>query len=162
MTYSIRSATSGDCSLLWEFLSIASYQEGIEETKQNPVLVKYVKDWKRPSDFGFIAVDKGGAAIGAAWARQFTLRDEPHFYVDDRHPEVAMGVNSAHQGTGIGGNLLSQLINEAHVRNVGLCLNVRSTNPAVRLYRRAGFVKAHDSEFANLGGSMSFGMILKS
>jgi hypothetical protein len=35
----------------------------------------FLDGWPRPGDFGFIA-KRDGVAIGAAWARQFSSREE--------------------------------------------------------------------------------------
>ena len=42
-------------------------------------------------------------------------------------------------GQGVGEKLMRALIAEATSRGVGLCLSVRSENPARRLYERLGF-----------------------
>ena len=83
MTYRLRVANSADKSILWEFLAIASYQESVEAAKRVPDLEKYLVGWKRRTDFGFIAVNEADQAVGAAWARQFSLKDNPLFFVDD-------------------------------------------------------------------------------
>jgi GNAT superfamily N-acetyltransferase len=61
------------------------------------------------------------------------------FYVDERMPEVSIGVGEDARGQGIGEALLRSPIEEAERRGVGVCLNVRGSNPALRLYERVGF-----------------------
>ena len=42
----------------------------------------------------------------------------------------------------------------------GLCLNVRDSNPAIRLYQRAGYRLITGAEVPNRVGGLSFGMLL--
>jgi hypothetical protein len=87
----IRAATQDDFGLLWEFLAIAAYEPDVDAAKAVPFVAAHLAGWRRPEDFGFIA-EREGAAIGAAWARQFSLNEEPAFYVDERTPEITIGV----------------------------------------------------------------------
>ncbi len=77
--------------------------------------------------------------IGAAWARQFSADDHKIAFGDDRTPWISIGVRPGARGQGIGEKLLRALIAEAGLRGLGLCLSVRSENPARRLYDRLGF-----------------------
>ena len=122
-----------------------------------PFVAFHLAGWQRSEDFGFIA-ERNGAAIGAAWARQFTRDEQPAFYVDERTPEVTIGVKPCVRGRGVGGMLLQALISEAAGRGIGLCLNVRHDNPARRLYERVGFRLVPGSGVPNRVGGTSFGM----
>jgi ribosomal protein S18 acetylase RimI-like enzyme len=53
------------------------------------------------------------------------------------------------------------LIDEAGRRELGLCLSVRSENPARRLYERLGFRDIPGSAATNRAGGMSIGMALR-
>jgi ribosomal protein S18 acetylase RimI-like enzyme len=154
----IRSATGDDLAVLWDFLAIAAYETDAAAAKAVPFVAAHLEGWRRPEDFGFIA-ERDGVAIGAAWARQFSLDEQPAFYVDDRTPEVTIGVSEAARGRGVGETLLSALIAEATRRCAGLCLNVRHDNPARRLYERIGFRLVPGSSVPNRVGGTSFGMI---
>ena len=154
----IRPAGQDDLDLLWRFLAIAGYEPDVVTAKAIPFVAAHVADWQRPEDFGFVA-ERRGAALGAAWARQFSRGEEPLFFVDARTPEVTIGVAEEARGLGIGGTLLDALKAEAEHRGVGLCLNVRHDNPAQRLYRRLGFRMA-GSALPNRVGGLSFGMVL--
>jgi len=66
-----------------------------------------------------------------------------------------------HHRKGIGEALLGELILEAERRGVGLCLNVRDSNPAIRLYERVGFWRVPGTEVKNRTGGLSFGMQLR-
>ena len=154
----IRLATPDDLAVLWGFLTIAPYEPDVDAAKAVPFVAAHLAGWRRPQDFGFIA-ERDGMALGAAWARQFSPDEEPAFYVDERTPEVTIGVGESARGRGIGGMLLRALTAEAARRHVGLCLNVRHDNPARRLYERIGFRLVPDSGVPNRVGGISFGII---
>jgi len=58
----------------------------------------------------------------------------------------------------LGKKLMRAMIDEAARRGLGLCLSVRSENPARRLYERLGFRDVPGSAVTNRTGSMSIGM----
>ena len=154
----IRTATQNDLDILWDFLAIAAYEPNADAAKAVPFAAAHLAGWQRSEDFGFIA-EIDAAAIGAAWARQFSRDEQPAFYVDEHTPEVTIGVAEAARGQGVGGMLLRALIAEAARRGVGLFLNVRHDNPAWRLYERTGFRLVASSAVPNRVGGTSFGMI---
>ena len=154
----IRAATQDDLGILWDFLVIAAYEADVAAAKAVPFVAAHLEGWPRPEDFGFIA-EQDAEAIGAAWARQFSLDEQPAFYVNGRTPEVSIGVTERVRGQGIGARLLRALTAEAARRGVGLCLNVRHDNPARRLYERIGFRLVPASAVPNRVGGTSFGMI---
>jgi GNAT superfamily N-acetyltransferase len=82
------------------------------------------------------------------------------FYIDERTPEISIGVKELARGQGIGEMLLRSLIAEARGRGLRLCLNIRSTNPARRLYERVGFQVVPEMTVQNRVGGQSFGMVL--
>jgi GNAT superfamily N-acetyltransferase len=92
-------------------------------------------------------------------ARQFSMKEEPAFYVDENTPEITIGVKPGIRGRGIGGLLLNSVIEEATWRGIGLCLNVRHDNPARRLYQCFGFRLVPGSGVRNRVGGTSFGML---
>ena len=154
----IRSATQIDLGILWDFLAIAGYEADVAAAKAVPFVAAHLAGWQRSEDFGFIA-ERDGMAIGAAWARQFARDEQPAFFVDERTPEVTIGVKPHIRGRGVGGMLLHALLGEAARRGIGLCLNVRHDNPARRLYERVGFRLVPGSGVPNRVGGTSFGMI---
>jgi ribosomal protein S18 acetylase RimI-like enzyme len=154
----IRAATQDDLGLLWDLLAIAAYEPDVDAAKAVPFVAAHLAGWRRAEDFGFIA-EREGAAIGAAWARQFSPDEQSPFYVDERTPEVTIGVRPHSRGQGVGRMLLDALIAEATQRGVGLCLNVRHDNPARRLYERIGFRLVPGSGVPNRVGGTSLGMI---
>lgn len=153
----IRPAAQGDLDLLWEFLAMAAYEPGVEAAKAVPFVAAHLVDWQRRSDFGFIA-EVDGQPVGAAWSRHIPAEDNP-FHIDDRSPVVTIAVRDDARGKGIGAALLRALITEAAARGVRLSLDVRETNPAMRLYERLGFRRVPGHEVRNRVGAMSFGMV---
>jgi ribosomal protein S18 acetylase RimI-like enzyme len=156
---SIRAARQDDLDVLWRFLAIAAQEPRVAKAKAVPLVATHLAGWRRACDFGYVA-EEDGRAVGAAWARQFTLDEEPTFYVDDNTPEISLGVSETMRSNGVGKTLLDALIEEANRRGVGLCLNIRVSNPAVRLYERVGFRRVRGTEVGNRLGGISFGMAL--
>ena len=102
----IRPAGPGDLQTLWEFLAMAAYEPDATAAKAVPMIGLFLNGWPRPGDFGFIA-ERDGVAIGASWARQFSSREESWFYIDERTPEISIGVREgARGGQGVGEMLL--------------------------------------------------------
>src|ERR1700744_2401518 len=115
----IRRAVSEDLETLWEFLAMAAYEPDAAAAKAVPMIGLFLNGWPRPGDFGFIA-EHDGLAIGAAWARQFLSREESWFYIDERTPEISIGVKELARGRGVGEILLRSLIAEAKGRGLRL------------------------------------------
>jgi ribosomal protein S18 acetylase RimI-like enzyme len=155
----IRRAVAEDLETLWDFLAMAGYEPHAAAAKAVPMIALFLDGWPRPGDFGFIA-ERDGLAIGAAWARQFSSREESWFYIDQRTPEISIGVKELARRQGVGEMLLHSLIAEATRRGLRLCLNVRSANPALRLYERVGFQIVPEMTVRNRVGGQSFGMVL--
>src|SRR4051794_16939371 len=154
----IRIASQEDLGILWDFLMIAAYETDVDAAKAVPFVAAHLAGWQRRDDFGFIA-ELEGVAIGAAWARQFSPDEQPAFYVNERTPEITIGVKAHMRGRGVGGALLDVVIAEAVRRGVGLCLNVRHDNPARRLYERSSFQLVPGSGVPNRVGGTSLGMV---
>ncbi|HEV2680565.1 MAG TPA: GNAT family N-acetyltransferase [Rhodanobacter sp.] len=158
-SFNIIAATKADYEILWRFLAIAANESAVEAAKAIPVVAVHLAGWQGENDFGFLARD-GEDVIGAAWARQFLEAEMPSFFVDHRTPEVSIGVLPTHRGKGVGRRLLESLIGEAEKRRIGLCLNVRDDNPAMRLYEKLGFRLVHGFAVHNRVGGVSFGMVI--
>ena len=67
-------------------------------------------------------------------------------------PKVSIGVKPNARGQGVGEKLMRALIGEAARHGLGLCLSVRSENPAHRLYERLGFRDIPGSAAPNRAG----------
>lgn len=156
----IREATQSDEDTLWCFLAIAGYEPDGETAKQVPVVAAHLRGWQRPGDFGVLA-ERNQVPVGAAWARQFLLAENPTYYAGPNVPEVSIGVLPEERGKGIGARLLAHLAILASEHGLqGLCLNVRDTNPALRLYQRAGYHLVDGAAVPNRVGGLSLGMRL--
>jgi len=140
-----REASAEDEPFLWVMLThAASMTPGgaasVAAAKADAGLSWYVAGWtQRAGDLGVLAIDDGGAPLGAAWVRLLE-REHPHKVATHEVPELAIGVEPAHRGRGIGARLLEELVRRARGRYPALALSVRETNPSVHLYARAGFV----------------------
>jgi ribosomal protein S18 acetylase RimI-like enzyme len=156
----IRPAVQDDLEVLWDFLAMASYESDAETAKAIPSVAKYLVGWQRPGDFGFVA-EQNSENIGAAWARRFSAEEFKFPYGDEEAPKVSIGVKPNARGQGVGEKLMRALIGEAARRGLGLCLSVRSDNPAHRLYERLGFCDIPGSAVTNRAGGMSIGMELR-
>jgi GNAT superfamily N-acetyltransferase len=112
-----------------------------EEPVSNPPHGCYVDGWMREGDAGVLAVD-GDRPIGAAWYRPFSADEPGYGFLDEATPEISIAVDSSHRGRGIGTALLRALCERAgHVGLRALSLSVERDNPALRIYRRLGFVE---------------------
>ena len=143
--------------MLWEFLAMAADESDAEAAKALPPVAKYLVGWQRPGDLGFIA-EQNGEIIGAAWARRFFADELKFSYGKGEDPKVSISVKSNARGQGVGQKLMRALIGEAARRGLGLCLSVRSENPARRLYGRLGFREIPGCAVTNRAGGMSIGM----
>ena len=156
----IRPAVQDDLEVLWHFLAMAAYEPNAEAAKAVPPVAKYLVGWQRHGDFGFIA-KQNCEIIGAAWARRFSTEELTSPYGDEESPKVSIGVNPNARGQGVGEKLMRALIGEAARRGLGLCLSMRSENPARRLYERLGFRDIPGSAVTNRAGGVSIGMELR-
>ena len=154
----IRPAVADDREILWEFLAMAAYETDAAAAKAVPMVASYLEGWQRPQDFGVIAA-LDGVAIGAIWARQFEPVAEPGYYCQERTPEMTIGVKQHMRGRGVGQMLMRAMLAEAIRRDLRLCLNVRQTNPALRLYERMGFHAVPGMIVRNRVGGLSVWMV---
>ena len=86
----IRLATKDDEPFLWEMLYYAAHMDedgevSPQSAKENPDLLKYVKDWGRETNIGCIAVEPGSnQPVGAAWIRSLAAGEKTTSYVGAR------------------------------------------------------------------------------
>ncbi|WP_437485927.1 N-acetyltransferase family protein [Sorangium sp. So ce1014] len=142
----IRLLTPADEPLLWEMLYQAIHvPEGSppppRDIVHRPELSRYVQGWGQLDDLGVVALQEGEAA-GAAWLRRLTGALRGYGHVDDETPELAIALLPQHRGRGLGTRLLTSLLDTARNRYPAISLSVSPDNPAIRLYRRLGFVDA--------------------
>lgn len=164
----IRPATHDDLPFMWEMLSQAAFvAEDVRSawramSEPPPTLAKYLADWGRLADIGFVALDEHGEPVGAAWYRQF----EPHkrgegILAHRGVPEISIALVPEARGRGTGGALLEALCRRAADAGYkSLMLSVDPANErALRLYRRLGFVVIEtDDEAAGTSLIMTIGL----
>jgi len=137
MDYVIRPLTRQDEPILWEMLYYGLFSTGKSEPPsrdvvRRPEIVRYVQDWGRAGDIGFVAHDKKNRALlGAAWLRQPTDKS-------DASPELALAVKPEHRRHGIGTALLTQLV-RATPEHSTISVSFVAGKPVLRLYERFGF-----------------------
>ena len=140
MDYVIRPLTAADEPLLWEMLYQGIYTVGREspspDVVHQPEFSRYVSDWGRTGDSGFVAHDPGQPKpLGAVWFRYPQQQSANH---GGAVPELAFAVRSEHRRRGIGAALLTYLV-KANPECSAVAIPVLPDNPAVRLYERFGF-----------------------
>lgn len=144
MNISFRPAVAADAGFLTKMLAVAAFwqddqaRNATEDIRRDPRLARYIAAWPQPGDLGVIA--ETTRPIGAAWIRFFTADEPGYGFLGETTPEIAMGVEPAWRGQGVGSQLLEQLITAAEAADIAtLSLSVAAANPARRLYERAGF-----------------------
>ena len=106
-----------------------------------PEIARYIKDWGRAGDLGFIAEDaRSSEPIGAVWSRLSSADDQGFAYIDEETPELGIALRPEYRGQGIGTALLKHLLESAKNLYPAISLSVSPNNPAMRLYERLGFV----------------------
>jgi ribosomal protein S18 acetylase RimI-like enzyme len=146
MVWIIQALKDEDEPFLWEMLYQALYlpeeQAALSrEVVYSQELARYVQDWGRDSDCGFVAIDPlTEQTVGAVWLRLLTGENKGYGYVDDETPELGIAVFPDYRGQGIGTLLLSHLLGSpSPCGRLSISLSVSVNNPAVRLYERFGF-----------------------
>jgi GNAT superfamily N-acetyltransferase len=144
-TASIRPVEDGDEPALWEMLYHAIHvppgsERPPRDVVRRPELARYVQDWGRDGDMGYLAVEAAtGQPAGAAWLRLLSGESKGYGYVDEATPELSIAVLPGFRGRGIGTLLLRRLLGMAAGRYPAVSLSVSAGNPARRLYERLGF-----------------------
>ena len=145
LDYTIRSLLPEDQHFLREMGYQAIYVLPGEDAPSpdivnHPDIAKYVKDWGRSDDLGFLAeASEGSRPLGAAWMRLFKSDNKGYGYVDDLTPELSIAVLPDYRGKGVGTRLLTHLLEAAKDSYSSVSLSVSPDNPAQRLYKRMGF-----------------------
>jgi GNAT superfamily N-acetyltransferase len=142
----LRAATDEDVQFLTDMVVAACNWSGEQRVTRaqvatDPELSHYVAGWRRPDDVGVIAVDTADQPVGAAWSRVFSADEPGYGFVASDVPEISMAILLSWRGQGVGRRLLTALVEQVRKQGRhGVSLSVEDGNPAVRLYRAAGFV----------------------
>lgn len=135
----LRTATWANVN--WTGEERLTYRE-IDET---PDLRHYAVFRPERGDFGGVA-ERNGLPVGVVWALFLDAADPGYGYVGDDVPELSLSVWSGHRSQGVGGELLRRALDQARGRGLTrVSLSVEAANPAVRLYRAAGFRPVPDA-----------------
>jgi ribosomal protein S18 acetylase RimI-like enzyme len=152
-TIFIRQANLNDESFLWEILYEAIYIPAGKDAPprsvlEDPDVARYLLDWGREHDHGWIAEDfESGKPIGAAWLRLWDDDTRGYGFYDPTYPELTIALLPEARGQGIGTRLMEHLITEAHDAGYpGISLSVSCQNPARHLYERLGFRIVQEDE----------------
>lgn len=137
----IRAMQPEEYPLLREFLYQAIFlPEGTVPPSRSvidlPELQIYIADFGTQFGDHCLAAEVNGKIVGTVWSR--IMADYGH--IDKDTPSLAISLLPEYRGQGIGTKLLNDLLSllcEKGFRQVSL--SVQKKNPAVRLYKRAGF-----------------------
>lgn len=137
----IRAMQPEEYPLLREFLYQAIFlPEGTVPPSRSvidlPELQIYIADFGTQFGDHCLAAEVNGNIVGTVWSR--IMADYGH--IDKDTPSLAISLLPEYRGQGIGTKLLNDLLSllcEKGFRQVSL--SVQKKNPAVRLYKRAGF-----------------------
>jgi ribosomal protein S18 acetylase RimI-like enzyme len=149
----VRAATAADREFLRAMIYDAACWRDIphapfEDVLAEPAVARYVEDWGRAGDLGVIA-EIDGEPAGAAWLRLFATDDAGYGFVAEDVPELSIAVVAGKRGNGVGRALIDALVDMARAEGFRACsLSVEKDNPALRLYRRAGFAEVADDDGA--------------
>jgi streptomycin 3"-adenylyltransferase len=144
--YTIKPITEQDVPFLWDMLYESLYvPEGQEpfsrDVIKEPFISKYVEDWGREGDLGYIAINSEGQSIGSITIRYFNEDNKGFGYISNDIPELGMALMPEYRGKGIGTALLKMLFEE--MKEMGIEKISLSVDPdnlaAVKLYQRFGF-----------------------
>jgi len=142
----LRAATALDHELLTVLLAEAVNWAGQVRLPRAQIMAQvrasnYVSGWKRPTDFGAVALTDDDEPVGAIWARLFPQDAPGYGFIAEDVPELGMGVLPGWRGFGVGGLLLAAGIGQAQVLGwSAVSLSVDCANlTAHRLYEKHEF-----------------------
>lgn len=132
-------------SMLFEAAAIHPHIYHLGKTKalETPEMRRYLDDWGREGDHGFIATDEYGIHAGAAFSRMFG-DDTPGFgYLKREIPEIVVGVLPDRRNHGIGSVLLMGLGDCLEQRGFpGMSTVVPGGDHIKEFYEHRGFADA--------------------
>jgi ribosomal protein S18 acetylase RimI-like enzyme len=144
----IRPGTPQDARFLRDMLRHAYYWRSPEELERGVHAMNYVENWGRPGDAAVIALDRG-FPVGAAWYRLFKENRRGYGFVDEATPELSIAVVPSRRGHGIGGELMTALLDQARREGYKtISLSVAKDSPAIGLYERYGFARVDERDGA--------------
>lgn len=141
---SVRAATAADRTLLaratLDNVNWSGPRFTMSEVESTSELRHYYDGWSDAEDFGLVAENGEGVAVGVVWLRCFTADDPGYGFVAETVHELSIWVSAEHRGRGVGGMLLHRVVEAARSRGASaISLSVEDGNSAARLYERHGF-----------------------
>jgi len=146
--YSIRPILPTDEAFLWEMLYQSLYTFPGKVSKLGIIpesfeVSQYLKDWGKPDDCGFVAVDmRNRQPIAAAWLRLLTEDEKGYGYVSDHVPEMIFAILPAYQILEIKLSLLNYLLSVAQTRFSSISIRVTPEHPLWHLSKLLSFQDA--------------------
>lgn len=137
----IRQAGPQDVRFLRDMLKHA-YHWRLNADPDLPV-ARYVNGWGRAGDRGLIAWENG--PVGAAWYRLFTSNAPGFGFVDERTPELTIAVVPSRRGTGLGGELMTALLDCARKDGFS-AVSLSAEGGMTKLYERHGFRPSEEKD----------------
>jgi GNAT superfamily N-acetyltransferase len=153
--FEIRGATPADARFMGDMLVEAANWSVTRARPRvaildDPTVSQYIAGWKRPGDFGSVAVDSHGIPIGACWARLFPPNAPGFGFVAVGVPELTLGVNPQWRAQGVGRALLKAISGQARAAGHSrLSLSVERANFAQRLYVSEGYVTIESRDLSD-------------
>jgi ribosomal protein S18 acetylase RimI-like enzyme len=126
--------------MLYEAIFFADESERLpKEIVNEPHLAKYVENFGRRGDYGFVLVDEN-ALVGAAWARLFVESEKSYGFVNEKTPEFSIAIKAEYRNQGFGSRMMETLFKKLKAEGFEqVSLSVDKLNPAVNLYFKFGF-----------------------
>ena len=137
--------------MIYEAMYIPAEEEHPpREIVDQPPIRKYIADWGRCGDAGWVA-SCNGKLIGAAWYRLFSEDDPGYGFINAQTPELSIALHPGYRDQGVGSKLLKTLLRHAATQGFpALSLSVDVRNPAARLYVRLGFEEVERIGYVSL------------
>lgn len=138
---------TADKAFLWDILYHAIYvppdaPPPPRDILNQPEIARYLVDFgEREGDIGCVAW-AGDERGGAAWVRLI----QGYGYVDNDTPELTIALLPQFRGRGMGTLLLNGLLRQVAPHYPRISLSVTASNPARRLYERAGFQQVRQDD----------------
>jgi GNAT superfamily N-acetyltransferase len=135
----IRRGGQQDVPFMRDMLRHAYYWRWADPELEDLPVGRYVDRWGRDGDTALVLIERF-RPVGAAWYRLFKASEPGYGFVDEETPELTIAVVPSCRGKGYGDQLLSALLERAHVDGYErISLSVEPDNPAIALYKRHGF-----------------------
>jgi len=114
---------------------------------ESPALAKYIQNFgSKQHDYCLVA-SEDDELLGACWVRLFNENDKGFGYVNATTPELSIAIKKQHRNRGIGTRLIKQMIIDLKKKNINaLSLSVDKENPAMKLYKKLGFLVVNETE----------------